>query len=298
MKGPVAAIAIATIAGLLLGAAIPAAEEVRPLALPLLFIQTAVAVGALAEVKAGSTRRWAWDMLMRHHLFASIPLMALGVVMGLDTSWGVGTFLLGAAPTAIALPSNVAACGGQVRPVVHFTLLGYGLGVVLTPAIVLLALGASDQGGPMVTTLLVGLIAPAILGVAARPWLQRIPRAWSFGVVATAVLVLMLGMGSDLRDAVRLGLEAPTLLALAALIGFGRVVWGAALSFRFPPRGGLVREAVLAGGGKNAVLAAVMANAAFGPMAALPALISLFAEIALLFVVSALGAPASHDGRV
>jgi len=287
MRGPVAAIAIATVAGLLLGAAIPAAEEVRPLALPLLFVQTAVAVGALSEVKGGSTRRWAWDMLLRHHLFASIPLMALGVAMGLDTSWGVGTFLLGAAPTAIALPSNVAACGGRVRPVVHFTLLGYGLGVVLTPAIVLFALGASDQAGPMVTTLLVGLIAPAVLGVAARPWLHRIPSAWSFGIVATAVLVLMLGMGSDLREAVVLGLGRPSLLALAVLIGFGRVAWGAALSFRFPPRGGLVLEAVLAGGGKNAVLAAVMANAVVGPLAALPALVSLFAEITLLFLVGA-----------
>lgn len=287
MRGPVAAIAIATVAGLLLGAAIPAAEQVRPLALPLLFVQTAVAVGALAEVKAGPTRRWAWDMLMRHHLFASIPLMGLGLGMGIDTSWGVGTFLLGAAPTAIALPSNVAACGGKVRPVVHFTLLGYGLGVVLTPAIVLLALGASGQAGPMAITLLFGLIAPAFVGVLARPWLQQIPRMWSFGVVATSVLVLMLGMGADLRDAVTLALERPTLLVVAALIGFGRVVWGAALSFRFPPRGNLVLEAVLAGGGKNAVLAAVMAKAAFGPLAALPALISLFAEIALLFVVSA-----------
>lgn len=94
-------------------------------------------------------------------------------------------------------------------------------------------------------------------------------------------------MGSDLRDAVLVGLERPMLLLVATLIGFGRVVWGAALSFRFPPRGGLVLKAVLAGGGKNAVLAAVIANAAFGPLAALPALISLFAEITLLFVVSA-----------
>jgi len=284
----VTAIAVATVGGLLLGAAIPNAEQVRPLALPMLFVQTAVAVGALSEDKSSSTRRWAWDMFLRHHLFASLPLMALGLSMGLDTSWGVGTFLLGAAPTAIALPSNVAACGGQVRPAVQFTLLGYGVGVILTPALVLLALGASGRVGPMVTALLVGLIAPALLGVVARPWLQQIPRGLSFTIVAASVLVLMLGMGSDLRDAITLGLERPALLGMAAAIGFGRVAWGASLALRFPPQGKLRLEAVLAGGGKNAVLAAVIANASFGPLAALPALVSLFAEITLLFTVSAL----------
>lgn len=286
MRGPVAAIAGATVAGLLLGAVIPAAELVRPLALPLLFVQTTVAVGALAEVEVGPTRRWAWDMLLRHHLFASIPLMALGLTMGLDTAWGAGTFILGAAPTAIALPSNVAACGGKVRPVVHFTLLGYGLGVVLTPTILLLALGAAGRAGPMVITLLFGLILPAFVGVLARPLLRRIPRGLSFSVVATSVLVLMLGMGADLADSVILALEQPAFLVVATLIGFGRVAWGAALSFRFPPRGSLRLEAVLAGGGKNAVLAAVIAKATVGPLAALPALVSLFAEIALLFLVS------------
>lgn len=288
MRVAVTAVAVATVGGLLLGAAIPPAEQVRPLALPLLFVQTAVAVGALSEERSSSTRRWAWGMFLRHHLFASLPLMALGLLMGLDTSWGVGTFLLGAAPTAIALPSNVAACGGQVRPAVQFTLLGYGIGVILTPALVLLAIGASGRVGPMVTTLLVGLIAPALLGVVARPWLQRIPRGLSFTIVAASVLVLMLGMGSNLREAVALGFESPALLWLAAAIGFGRVAWGASLALRFPPQGKLRLEAVLAGGGKNAVLAAVIADASFGPLAALPALVSLFAEITLLFTVSAL----------
>ena len=48
-------------------------------------------------------------------------------------------------------------------------------------------------------------IAPAALGVLARPWLQRIPRGLSFALVATTALLLMLGMGADLRTAVLLG---------------------------------------------------------------------------------------------
>lgn len=288
MKGPVAAIALATVLGLLAGAAVPAAEEVRPLALPLLFLQTMVAVGALAEVRSEDTRRWASSMLLRHHAIASIPLMALGLIMGLDTSWGIGTFVLGAVPPAIALPSNVAACGGRVRPVVQFTLLGYGLGVLLTPTLVLLVLGSAITGRieSMVTTLLIGLIVPAILGTLIRSWLQRIPRAVSFGVISVSVLILMLGMGSDLRDAVQLGLADPTVLWIAIGIGFGRCAWGAVLGFRFAPQNKLLLEAALAGGGKNAVLAAVIASAAFSPLAALPALVSVFAEICLLFIMS------------
>lgn len=287
MKWPVAAISLATIAGLLIGSVVPAAEQVRPLALPLLFLQTMVAVGALSEVHSDSTRQWAWQMLLRHHAIVSIPLMALGLAMGLDTSWGVGTFVLGAVPPAIALPSSVAACGGRVRPVVQFTLIGYGLGVVLTPALMLIVLGTAGRLGPMVITLLVGLIAPAIIGTLARPWLQRIPRGGSFGIVCMSVLVLMLGMGSDLREAIVLGLQSPGLLWLAAAIGFGRCIWGASMGLRFAPQGKLLLESALAGGGKNAVLAAVIASSAFGPLAALPALLSLFAEICLLFVVSA-----------
>lgn len=287
MRGPVAAIACATVLGLLGGALIPPAEQLRAIALPLLFVQTTMAVGALAEVHAEGTRRWAWSMLVRHHAFASLPLMGLGVAMGLDTSWGAGTFVLGAAPPAIALPSNVAACGGRVRPVVQFTLLGYGLGVVATPAAVLLALGTSGRTGSMVLTLVVGLIAPAIVGALARPVLQRIPRGVSFSVVSLSILMLMLGMGADLREAILLGLEQPALLWLAVAIGFGRCVWGAGLALRFPPKGGLLLESALAGGGKNAVLAAVIAASSFGPLAALPALVSILAEIALLFAVSA-----------
>lgn len=287
MNRPVAAIAVATVAGLLAGSAIPAAELVRPMALPLLFLQTVVAVGALSEVGSESTRRWAWQMLLRHHAFASVPLMALGLAMGLDTSWGVGTFVLGAAPPAIALPSNVAACGGRIRPVLQFTLLGYGLGVLLTPALVLVGLGTAGRIGPMIVTLLLGLIVPAVVGTLAKPWLQRIPRTASFTIVSVSVLVLMLGMGSDLRAAILLGLDNPGLLWLGAAIGFGRCIWGAGLGLRFAPQGKLLLEAALAGGGKNAILAAVIASAAFGPLAALPALASLFAEICLLFLVSA-----------
>lgn len=288
MRGPVAAIAAATVAGLLIGAAVPEASLLRPLAVPLLFLQTLVAVGALSEARPDSSGSWAAHMLLRHHVAVSLPLMGLGLLMGLDTWWGVGTFVLGAVPPAIALPSNVAACGGHVRPVVQFTLVGYALGVVATPALVLLGLGTTSRVEPMVLTLLFGLVLPAILGTVARRWLQRVPRSLSFGVVSATVLVLMLGMGSDLREAVLLGLDHPGLLAIAAAVGFGRCIWGAALGVALAPRRQLLLEAALTGGGKNAVLAAVIAYAAVGPLAALPALVSIFAEISLLFVVSAL----------
>lgn len=286
MKGPVAAIALATLAGLTLGFTVPAAQGAKPLALPLLFLQTLVAVGALTEARTGSTRRWAWAMLVRHHVFASVPLMLLGLTAGLETAIGAGAFILGAVPTAIALPSNVAACGGRVRPAVQFTVFAYGIGVIATPGVLLLSLGTSGHMGPMVLSLLVGLVVPATLGLLARPWLQRVPRGLSFAVVSASALVVMLGMGATLREAMLDAAAAPAVIAAAVAIGFGRVVWGSGWALRFSPDDALRLEAALAGGGKNAVLAAVIAAVVIGPLAALPALMSLFAEILLLFAVT------------
>lgn len=146
LSGPVAALSAANALGLLLGTVLPAAHHLRPLAVPLLFVQTLIAVGALSEERCPVARRWAGDMFVRHHLAVSLPLMALGAAMGLDTALGAGTFVLGAVPTAVTLPSNVAAFGGHVRPIVQYTFLAYGVGVVLTPLVVLVGLGTVGRG--------------------------------------------------------------------------------------------------------------------------------------------------------
>lgn len=291
---------MASIGGLLIGAVVPSAEHLRQFALVSLFVQTMIAVGGLAEARSEFSLSWAVRMLMKHHLIHSLPLMVVGAVIGLDTWLGAGTFVLGAVPPAIALPSYAAACGGHVRPVIQFCILGYAVGVLLTPVLILGALGTTGRVGSMVLTLLFGLVLPAMLGALGRPWLRRVPRGASFTVVSISVLILMLGMGSELRVAFTIGLGEPVLLWAAGVVAFGRCLWGAMLGWAWARDGVLRVESALAGGCKNVVLAAVIADGAVGTMAALPALLGLFAEAGVLFAASVLSVrmqpPATEPG--
>ncbi|MGH3384770.1 MAG: hypothetical protein ACRDO1_09355 [Nocardioidaceae bacterium] len=288
MQRAALALALASVGGLLVGAAVPSAEHLRQFALVSLFVQTMIAVGGLAEAHSDVAAGWPLRMFLTHHAVSSIPLMALGVVLGLGTPLGAGTFLLGAVPPAVALPSYAAACAGRVRPVVQFCILSYAVGIVLTPLLVLVALGTTGRIGSMVLTLLFGLMLPATLGTLTGRWLRRVPQGASFAIIAASVSVLMLGMGSELRLAYEVALEQPSQLWIAALIGVGRCLWGASLGWVVGRGGSLQVESALAGGCKNAVLAAVIAHAAVGSLAALPALLGLFAEAGVLFAASVL----------
>lgn len=276
------------IGGLLVGVVVPPAEQLRSWALAGLFVQTLIAVGALAEPHAARSQRWALRMVVVHHLAASAPLLLVGLLAGLDTPLGAGSFLLGAVPPAAGLPSYAASCGAHVRPMIRFCLLTYAVGVVLTPVLVLAGFGSGGRLGVLVLTLSVGLVLPAILGTVGRPWLVRVPRTLSFAVVSVGILVVMLGLGSDFRAAIEVGLDTPTFLVLAAAVGVGRCMLGAAVGLALAPPGTRL-ESIMAGGYKNVVLAAVIAFPAGGPLAMLPALFSLFAEAALLTGLSVAG---------
>lgn len=284
-------LASASLGGLLVGATVPGLGGVGDVALAALFTQTTVTVGGLAESGAVvSARGWAWRMVLVHHLVTSLPLMLIGWALGLDTWLGAGTFLLGAVPPAAALPSYAAALDGRVRPLVRFCLLGYAVGVVITPALAMGFLGTSGRADTMLRVLLIGLVLPWIVGALCSPVLKQVPRGVSLGVVSGSALVLMVGMGAQLRTAVEAGLDAPWLLVAAGVVALGRCVGGGMLGWLCRPRGGLRLEAALAGGGKNAVLAAVLAEQALGGLAVLPALLGLVADGLVLGIAGAITA--------
>ena len=284
-------LASASLGGLLVGATVPGLEVLGSLALPALFVQTTITVGGLAESGAVvSARGWAWRMVLVHHLVASLPLMLIGWVIGLDTWLGAGTFLLGAVPPAAALPSYAAVLGGQVRPLVRFCLLGYAVGLVITPALAMGFLGTDGRAGTLLRVLVVGLVLPWFVGAMSAPVLKKVPRGLSMLAVSGSAMVLMVGMGAQLRTGVELGLATPGLLAAAAAVALGRCLGGGALAWCCRPRGALPLEAALAGGGKNAVLAAVLAEQALEGPAAMPALLGLVVDGLVLGVLGAFAA--------
>lgn len=281
-------LAVAAIGGLCAGFLVPESVMLRPLALPCTFVQTLVAVGALAGTGSTTPVRWYLRAARRHVLISSVPLMVLGMTIGLDHWLGIGTFLLGAVPPANAIPSYIAVCGGDVRSAVRFTFLGYGIGVIATPALVLVFLGTRHSIADMVIVLLVGLVLPAVLGSVIRPWMQRVTRTVAVAILSVATLVVMIGMGADLGTAATAPSVDAILFGCAALIALGRCVWGGVLGWWTERDVERRLDSAITAACKNCVLAALIATSAAGPAAALPALLGLFAESAVLLSASRL----------
>jgi predicted Na+-dependent transporter len=281
----------AGLGGLLLGAAVPAARHLSPFALVAVFVQTLFAVGALIgpqPERVGSRLRRSVGMLLLHHGVTSLPLIGLGLVLGLDTPLGAGTFVLGAVPPAAGLPSFAAACGVPVHRVLPYCLLAYTVGLVATPLLVLVGLGSTEAVGRLVLTLVMGLIAPCVLARLGSRWLSRVDDRIAFGVVASSIAVLALGLGPSLGQAVSEGAEHTELLLAAVAIAAGRTAFGAGACALVAPRGQR-RELALVGTYKNAALAAILALGSAGPLAALPALLSMFCEAAVLLLLGRVG---------
>lgn len=282
-----AAIVTASLGGVLVGAAVPAARHLASVSLVAIFVQTLITVGALAEPDGDRTSRLrrSTHMLLLHHGVTSLPLIGLGLLLGLDTPLGVGTFLLGAVPPAAGLPSYAAACGVPVRPVLGYCLLAYTVGLVLTPVLVLAGVGTDDGMARLVLTLVVGLIAPATLATAGSRYLRRVGAAPGFTLVATSIAVLTLGLGSSLQQSFGEALQHPATLLVALAVAFGRTAVCGGLSAAVAPSGRR-RLFTLVGAYKNAALAALLALETSTALAALPALLSLFSEALLLVALS------------
>ena len=110
----------AGLGGLLLGAAVPTAARHRgPGARGGVGVPPVLAVGRLpgSDTEGRPRLRRSAGMLLLHHAVSSLPLIVLGLVLGLDTPLGAGAFLLGAVTPAAGLPGFAAAGGVPVRRV-------------------------------------------------------------------------------------------------------------------------------------------------------------------------------------
>lgn len=284
------AVVSASLGGLVLGAFVPGAERVAAVGLAAIFVQTLVTVGSLVEPtgeRTGGLGRPA-RMVALHHLVTSAPLMGLGLLLGLETPLGAGIYLLGAVPPAAGLPSYAAACGVPVRPILRYCLLAYAVGIVATPVLVLVGVGREDSMGRLAATLVFGLVAPALLAQAGSRWLSRLPRRAAFALVASSIAVLTVGLGPSLRLGVEQSVAEPAALVTAVAVAFGRTLVGGTVCAVAAPSGRR-REMAMVGSYKNAALAAILSLGASTPLAALPALLSLFSEALALVVLARAG---------
>jgi hypothetical protein len=267
-------LAFAVLAGFGLGAAVSPPGLATSLAVPALGVQTLMTVGALPRRDPASALRPGVVLLALHLLLASAPMLALGVVIGLDDPIGLGIFLIGAAPPAALIPAYADVAEVPGGELLAFVLIAYGLALGLTPLLVLLAAGEVAGLGTIALTLAAGLIVPSVLARLLHPRIVAIPQRIRRGVVNVAVFAICFGLGEGLSE---IDAAVGTLALVLLVLGL-RSMGGAVLAERVAPPA-LRVEAPFAVAFKNIALAAAVGGSVAGTAAALPALLGFATEL-------------------
>jgi len=284
--------------GLGLGAAFSPPGSTRALAVPALGLQTLLTVGALPRQERGVELRPGLILLGLHLALGSLPLALVALVIGLDEPLGFGLFLCAAAPPAALIPAYADVAEVPGGDLLVFVLIGYGLALVVTPALVYLAAGELVGLGPIALTLGAGLVAPAVLARALHPQIARIPQRVRRGLINSTVVFICFGLGGGLFSGLDSNdLEALTLgVVIVALVV--RSAGGAAVAARIAPPD-LETEASFAVGFKNVALAAAVGGSLAGSVAALPGLVAFPIEILFFLFLAQRAArrDVCHAGR-
>lgn len=278
-------LAACLLGGLAVGAALPADLPPPGLAVGALCIQTFITVGGLPRRSAAGSAGGSLRLLVSHHLAMTLPLIMAAMWLGLSTPLGMGVFLMAAAPPAAVTPAYAEVAGVDVRSVLGFCLLGYGSGLVITPALVLIVVGQVAGIGQILLTLLVGLILPTLAGRALHRHIRRVDLRVRRGVVGVCLFLVTFALGGGIGEGIVAGgLVAGDHLLLALLV-IGRTFGTGWLATRITPTRHR-QEAPFAGGFKNIALAAAVAGALVGPVAALPAILSFPGEVAYFLAIA------------
>lgn len=278
-------LAACLLGGLLTGAALPPDLPPSGLAVAALSVQTFVTVGGLPRLSASGTARGSARLLLTHHLAMTIPLLLVAVWLGLTTPLGLGVFLIAAAPPAAITPAYAEVAGVDVRAVLGFCLLGYGSGLLITPALVLLAMGQVAGIGQILLTLLVGLIVPTLAGRALHTSVRRVDVRVRRGVVGLCLFLVTFALGGGIVEGIAGGTLTRGDYLLLAVFIVARTFGTGWLATAITPAVHR-EEAPFAGGFKNIALAAAVAGALVGPVAALPAILSFPGEVAYFLAVT------------
>jgi predicted Na+-dependent transporter len=247
-------------------------------AVPALGLQTLLTVGALPRRERSVDLRPGLVLLVLHHALASLPMALVGLAIGLDEPLGFGLFMVAAAPPAALIPAYADVAEVPGADLLVFVLLGYGVALGLTPALVYVAAGEVVGVGTIALTLGAGLVAPALLARLLHPQVARIPQRVRRAIVNTTVALICFGLGGSLSDGLGSSRFSPGTFCVVVLALAARSAGGAALAGRLAPAQ-LKVEAPFAVAFKNVALAAAVGGSLLGAVAALPGLLGFPIEI-------------------
>lgn len=259
-----------------------------------LFIATGITVGGLEKDWHSSRGNYAMALrlLITNLVAGSLAMVVVGLVLGPTTPAGTGFLLLAVVPVAAGIPAYAGALGVPAERLAVFALLSYGVALVVTPFLLALILGSTATWGPLVLTIIGGLLAPSILGVVLSRPIQRVASRYRRIVVIAALLLAMVGIGSVLNPSELLAVDLGAPVFVVVILGLIRAPLGGLLGavlnriWSHPPT---TVESALAGGYKNGALAGAVAIAAGMPAAAVPPALGLVSEAALLGLISLIG---------
>lgn len=272
---------------------------------PVLFASAAVqlilSVGMLPRRlgRVPGDRRALHRLLVWHYLAGTalwlLPWVVLHLLMGVDNAALTGFTVLMAMPAAAGLPVYAAAARADARLVTRLAIRVYLVGTVLTPALLLVTVGLDDPLG-LAWRLLVTLVAPSLLGMALRRYVQKIPRRLHFGLtlVAMAAACFVFGQSFQSEDLAAGAGWAVGIGAAAALVRLAVTVCLALWGTRRDPasRGSTVLAAI----SKNDALAATLALGLGGAAATVPGLVHMVLAMLVVVVLAAsFGRAATRD---
>jgi predicted Na+-dependent transporter len=244
--------------------------------------QTLLTVGSLPSLGGREAAARGIRLLGLHVVTLSGPLVGAAFALDLSTPIGFGVFVTAVAPPAALVPAFAEVMDLDVAAAVAFSLLSYSAALVVTPAALLLATGATVPPDAVLTVLALGLLGPTILGRAAHRWLERVPAHRRQAAVCAAVFVITLSLGGDLLPSLSSSGVTPARIALVVGLIVVRTVGTGWVAGRLAPTG-LRAEGTLAGSFKNIALSAGASAQLMGSAAAIPSLLSFPGE-ALYFM--------------
>lgn len=269
-----------------------------PLPIPSVVVIGGIGVATFLTV-VGLSQGWhsrmsnyasASQLLVVNIVAGSVPLVLVGMLLGISSPMGLGFMILASMPVAAGLPAYATTLGVRAERITLFTLMSYGIALLGTPIAVSVLLDESVTRTAITSTIIFGLIVPTILGISlAKPMIQISPRSRK-GVTIAVLLLSIFGVGTQIGADFVSGISTHTAVVVVA-IALLRAPFTAALgvglsklsNMRIDPL-----EAALAGGYRNCALAAVIAIAAGLPEAAIPGAIGLASEALLLLSLTAL----------
>lgn len=221
-------------------------------------------------------RRWPDVIWGTATQYISMPLLAYGVakLYGFEGSIKAGVIIVGCVPGAMASNVVTLVARGNVSYSVSLTTSATLLSPIVVPFAMWLFLGSEDipyDPWQVSLQLLVGVVAPVVVGHLLARWLAKL-RAASGSLaenVATVLLIWLIAIVVG-NNRARLAEIEVALLSALLLVNLGGYLAGyfAGYGLRFPEA--MRRALAIEVGMQNAGLGVVLATRLFSPEAAIP----------------------------